>query len=769
MNFMEIYRSKRFLFRMLLSFTLLVMACLVFISGILYYYFQRDQLRMQYEANEKVLNQVDKNIYYLDLMVKTLASSVFLDQDLLSLTYGTAMEDIVTKTRQLNKIHNNSPFLHSIVFYNPKLDRLFANTSGSVDNEEMFAQLRRYMKDRDSFPKMSLTPFYYGGRADASVRDSPDFFTYIMYESLDQYTPGDSILFLNVKSDWVLDNVKLPNSPDNKVFVMDPTGKVILQDPDSARQYEIVQRVKPRLFGGGKQGYFLLTEKGDRSIITYFDVSEIAWKVVMVQPVETILFGDDNIRWITLAITLIFVLLSVFVSVFISRRLYRPVERLIRQIDFAPGKPELENAVKPEDELGYISSYQRYLAERLLSMDKDKLETQPIMRNYYLRRLIVDSHSLNREETEQIGAALSLDLQGRFVVGVFKIDQLDRFKERNGIQEQRLIRFAILNIARDIVTRKYECETLDMRSDHLALLVSVPGADDLPRLKEMVEEIQELAADYYKTTFTAALSGLAHGCGQITEKYNEALQLSLYRLVYGRNAVITADIEPLGEPLDAAAEHERKILEGVKLNNEQLFASSLQKFKAYISQYPYDQIMSAVMHLLLTLNQTGKEIGGNMINPIGINFMDPKLFERETLDEIIDAVADLGKSFFEQRSRVRSEKNETLVYTIQEIIDERYMDPDLNVQKIAALLKMSYVYIGKIFKTAKQLSIVDYINEVRLTHVAKLLENGDMSVNEIMNAVGYGNQSYFFYMFKKKYGTSPKDYRLTRSIHRKDE
>lgn len=46
------------------------------------------------------------------------------------------------------------------------------------------------------------------------------------------------------------------------------------------------------------------------------------------------------------------------------------------------------------------------------------------------------------------------------------------------------------------------------------------------------------------------------------------------------------------------------------------------------------------------------------------------------------------------------------------------------------------------------------------------LVESDLSIEEIVAAVGYENQSYFYRQFKERYGMTPRKYRLE---HREDQ
>ena len=60
-------------------------------------------------------------------------------------------------------------------------------------------------------------------------------------------------------------------------------------------------------------------------------------------------------------------------------------------------------------------------------------------------------------------------------------------------------------------------------------------------------------------------------------------------------------------------------------------------------------------------------------------------------------------------------------------------------------------HTGKNFK--------ELLKEQKLKSAAALLEESNMSDEDIMTNVGYENSSFFYRIFREKYGCSPKEYR----------
>ena len=48
------------------------------------------------------------------------------------------------------------------------------------------------------------------------------------------------------------------------------------------------------------------------------------------------------------------------------------------------------------------------------------------------------------------------------------------------------------------------------------------------------------------------------------------------------------------------------------------------------------------------------------------------------------------------------------------------------------------------------MSVADYINEVRLAKAVDWLENSGLNIKDILVKIGIENESYFYKLFKKK-------------------
>lgn len=86
---------------------------------------------------------------------------------------------------------------------------------------------------------------------------------------------------------------------------------------------------------------------------------------------------------------------------------------------------------------------------------------------------------------------------------------------------------------------------------------------------------------------------------------------------------------------------------------------------------------------------------------------------------------------------------------------------ELSVQQAAALSNLSESHFMKTFKKLTGMSLIQYVNSVRLEHAERLLQSTDKTISETCAECGFHSVSYFIRAFKKKYGRTPGELRKT--------
>lgn len=92
-------------------------------------------------------------------------------------------------------------------------------------------------------------------------------------------------------------------------------------------------------------------------------------------------------------------------------------------------------------------------------------------------------------------------------------------------------------------------------------------------------------------------------------------------------------------------------------------------------------------------------------------------------------------------------------------IKGHYYEKQLGVGRLAERVCLSPSRFRTVFKQEVGLSPNQYLGEVRLREAQKLLLNTCMKLEDIADATGYVNGSYFQKIFRQKFGITPKEFR----------
>ena len=93
-----------------------------------------------------------------------------------------------------------------------------------------------------------------------------------------------------------------------------------------------------------------------------------------------------------------------------------------------------------------------------------------------------------------------------------------------------------------------------------------------------------------------------------------------------------------------------------------------------------------------------------------------------------------------------------------EFIMKNYTE-EIYVQEIASKLNMSVASFSRYFKHHTRKTFSDYLTEIRIGHVCRLLMENNHSISEISFKCGFENLSNFYRQFRKITGISPKEYK----------
>lgn len=107
---------------------------------------------------------------------------------------------------------------------------------------------------------------------------------------------------------------------------------------------------------------------------------------------------------------------------------------------------------------------------------------------------------------------------------------------------------------------------------------------------------------------------------------------------------------------------------------------------------------------------------------------------------------------------VRHNKKLTRLSTITAYMKDNYMK-ELSLESLAKIFGYSPTYLSRMFQKYAQTNYKVYLNNIRLEHAYKDLNNTNTAIGEIAINNGFPNSKSFAKAFKGKYGVMPSEYR----------
>lgn len=102
---------------------------------------------------------------------------------------------------------------------------------------------------------------------------------------------------------------------------------------------------------------------------------------------------------------------------------------------------------------------------------------------------------------------------------------------------------------------------------------------------------------------------------------------------------------------------------------------------------------------------------------------------------------------------------ENYLIVIDECINSHLCE-GVDIAFVAERLHLSYRQTARIIKANYKEPLHEIINKKRLEKAKKLLSSTERSISDIALSVGFASESYFYRLFNKAYGVTPKKYRL---------
>lgn len=735
---------------------------------------------IQEESNLKVLTQMQYNFSYMNEIITHLSNFVLKDNLLIPLMFDESLPkmDLILGYQRMSSILESSSFLHSMVVYNHSQNDIYGTTSNFLlDGGVTKKKIQDWLLDPSSQHDTSrLIPVSLDSK-DGQI----DTFAFVVTDSLKPFSRNESAIIFYIKSDWVFDSLKKMNDTGSRsqgdILMSDQNGRLYSSQTQHEFANEQSQNTIHTFISDHKKatndpsGFVIEDVDGKKSMITYMADPIPNWTILYLQSYDQLMAEVNQTRMKSLAVSGVLLLIAIGISIWLSYKLYHPIEDMLQRIRVQ--QPRARGALPTDgDELHAMSENYLKLSDTL-----QEISSEHIINKYYIRKFITDGQLFSHQD--MIGLVekykLNIAYPSDMLVCVLRLDHFEMYASQTPLSMKKMHSFAITNIAQDMMSKAYPCEAVEVWGDHVVLIISLHDTvtdvqmDALQPLRTLLQDIQNTIESFYGLSLSCGISDRITQLTQLSAGYTQALQNSLYKLIFGYKSIISSNMiqeNNANKRVSIPEAIERKLSESLKKGLMTEAGIELEKAFSLFATFHYHDIDRAVTNLAWVIKYTVVEIMENRVTKMTFNVDTihhiPQ--EKETLEEMYLSLLALCAQICEGQKPSHVERNDMILETVKELIHQKYADINLSQQTIAATVKLSSAYLGKLFKDSYQLTLTEYINEIRLKQAQQLLESGDHAVLDIMEKCGYANPSYFFRLFKAKFGSTPKEYRMKKSI-----
>lgn len=573
----------------------------------------------------------------------------------------------------------------------------------------------------------------------------------------------NSFLAVDVSIDEFVKNIASEfSAQDCDVIIADNNYNIQWQSENSISVSD-AERFQKALKAYYKDGKSSLKYEGEKYALTAIPYDKYEWNIVCLNEESGLYSSIHLMTALWIGVTLLLAFIGFYSARKVSKYIYRPIEETLVQLEnvsvsedgmnkqygeFQVILDSITNFGKGEKELEFVKNKQR------------KAECEEIF-----RRILEHSFELTDEKVNRLNGNFNCDLK---IESPSVMAMISFFKGMEPSREEKqLLCFSMVNIFEEKLRENYQNYIYSMVDSALVFIINdvdeTEKQDIVPLLEEakaiyeelMEQKLQITVCDDYETLLDTSTV------------YEKCIYLEKYHALGVGNGCITLQNVAKNET-NKNTRYEAKLDEGLKqavyMENLMSLHSYIDEIFANIRTLSYENAILSLLHLSTYTQDVLNEKNQKKLDSDVYDFTALKkiVFEECSIREFEKQYTEIVLEFMKKIIKKKQSTQNDLLEKVKQYIDENYDNIELCAQSIADKFKLSAKYLSYAFKEYTGMSLLVYLQKKRIDTACELLENTAMTVGEITYKIGIENENYFYTLFKKNVGMTPKQYRQSK-------
>ena len=302
----------------------------------------------------------------------------------------------------------------------------------------------------------------------------------------------------------------------------------------------------------------------------------------------------------------------------------------------------------------------------------------------------------------------------------------------------------------------------DMLFSQKAILLFNSDYDNLSYYQGIIAEIKRNLLEHAGLITSIGVGSLIVSYDQVGKSYLESVNALDYRMIYGKDCLITPDMYQSHLSEVAYPTDDLKYLDAALLACDASSAlDSIHRMYKFtkspgcslpVAKYVCYDIFSALKKIPVFSNM-------GYTSNLSQNLHITRLVDFDTIDDFFLTLTDIVKKTLCSTELRIEENSSDIGQQMIQYIHEHCFHYDFQIKAMAEHFHISPQHMRKLFKNHVGIGLSDYISQLKLEKCMQLLRETDMSMNEIVVEIGNTDVSGFMRFFKKNTNQTPGQYR----------
>ena len=476
------------------------------------------------------------------------------------------------------------------------------------------------------------------------------------------------------------------------------------------------------------------------------------WKFIALMDTDQFFKRLDNTIILISAVLIVLLIIGLILAVLLGKNQYKPIQKLFEMTNRDGDKAA--HSVRG-NELETIRKTITDVFEDQQLLNKTMYLQKPYAREQFLIRLL-KGDIRDHEEIDSLIQSLNIKMKEDYYFVAIVYFEKGTFTEENITDRENI--FILLS---EISLENAKVHGIDLfNNDSMALVISMNETKEKPeqQRREIVSQIQWYIREKSFSNPTIGVGRIYQEKTRINRSYIEALATMEYKFINPEGSIIyieelsTQSEQALGYP----KEDQMKLVQSLKQGDETVAAETLQSmFTALVKKEPSIQVLKIIcFDIINTVVKTVTEMGQAKhirdLNRIA-DFNSIEQLHQQLHTIVIDVCKEVESKKESHNDKMRND--------ILDYIKENYKLYELSLESVAFKFQLSVSYLSRFFKEQSGTTFTQYVQDLRMNEVKRLLKETNQPIKDIVVEVGYKDVANFTRKFKKIIGVTPGQYR----------